>query len=359
MTTIRVNTERPYDVHVGRGLGASVAAAVPATASKVAIFYAPAVEKFAEFIAHQISLPVVKLALADSEQAKTVEQLQKCWDILGDEKFTRNDVIISVGGGATTDVVGFAAASWLRGIGVIHVPTTVLAMVDAAVGGKTGINTAAGKNLVGAFHHPLAVFCDLEVLKVLPEQDVRAGFGEIIKCGFIADANILTAIEQFGTDILDTQHPAFEEVVVRAIAVKAEVVADDFTESKPGGLGREILNYGHTYGHAIERCENYSMRHGEAISIGMMFVAHLANAAGVLSEHDVQRHRSLLQKLGLPTSYNRFDFDQLLDAMAIDKKARGAVLRFVVLNGLQNPAILAGPSLDQLHAAHLAVVNGS
>ncbi len=355
MTVIRVETDRPYDVHVGRGLGRAVAESVPTTASKVAIFYAPAVKKFADFIAAQISLPVTSLQLADAENAKTVTQLQECWDVLGAAKFTRNDIIISVGGGATTDVAGFAAASWLRGIGVIHVPTTVLAMVDAAVGGKTGINTAAGKNLVGAFHHPVAVFCDLEVLKVLPVTDVRAGFGEIIKCGFISDPQILSAVEQHGADLLDTEHPVFEEMVVRAISVKAEVVADDFTESKPGGLGREILNYGHTYGHAIERWENYAMRHGEAISIGMMYVAHLAALTGSLSDADVQRHREIIESLGLPTSYNRFSFDELLDAMSIDKKARGSLLRFVVLKGMQTPAILSGPSIEQLQEAHHAV----
>jgi 3-dehydroquinate synthase len=322
----------------------------------VAIFYAPAVRKFADFIASNISLPVTSLELADSEKAKSAIQLEKCWEVLGEAKFTRNDIIISVGGGATTDVVGFAAASWLRGIGVIHVPTTVLAMVDAAVGGKTGINTSAGKNLVGAFHHPLGVFCDLDVLKNLPEADIRAGFGEIIKCGFIADPQILSAVEQHGVELLDTEHPVFEEMVVRAISVKAEVVADDFTESKPGGLGREILNYGHTYGHAIERCADYSVRHGEAISIGMMFVAHLAAIAGSLSASDVQRHRDLIESLGLPTTDSTFSFEQLLDAMSIDKKARGSLLRFVVLSSMQTPAILSGPTQEQLEAAHRAVV---
>ena len=185
---VRVNVDQPYEVVVGEGVIESVATRLRPGTTRVAILFAPAVAQQAHQLGNSLSQSVTYIELPDSESAKTFNTLEMCWNALGAATFTRSDAIISVGGGATTDVAGFVAASWLRGVDVIHVPTTLLAMVDAAVGGKTGINTAAGKNLVGAFHHPLAVFCDTTFLQTLPVEDLRAGFGEIIKCGFIQDA---------------------------------------------------------------------------------------------------------------------------------------------------------------------------
>ncbi len=291
--------------------------------------------------------------------------------MLGRTGFTRSDAVIGLGGGSTTDLAGFVAASWLRGVPFINVPTTVLGMVDAAVGGKTGINTAAGKNLVGAFHEPAGVLCDLDALAALPPAEVRSGMAEVAKCGFIADPTIRDAIEEAGPSVLDTKSDLLAELIAKGIAVKIATVEQDLKEtsgSTGGDIGREALNYGHTLGHALERVHAYRMRHGEAISIGMVFAAELAKrtvpplagasmpagGAPMIDDDLLARHRSVLQALGLPIS-TTMPFDPLLDAMRMDKKARGSTLRFVVLNGLANPTILTGPDDATLRAAHAAL----
>lgn len=354
-SVVRVLVDQPYEVLIGAGVMAGVSASLRPDTNRVAILHAPAVTQHAYSIGQSLRQEVVYVALPDAESAKTYATIEMCWDAFGAAKLTRSDAVISVGGGATTDVAGFAAASWLRGIDVIHVPTTLLAMVDAAVGGKTGINTPAGKNLVGAFHHPRAVFCDVDVLQTLPEADLRAGFGEIIKCGFIADSSILEDVRTHGADLVDAGHSLLASLIARSVAVKASVVADDFKESKPGGLGREVLNYGHTLGHAIELVHDYSWRHGEAISVGMIFAAELAAHAGVMSAEFVQEHRKLLAALGLPITCEQSRWDELLVGMAIDKKARGDNLRFVVLKGQGQPLILERPDVDTLTNAFRAL----
>jgi 3-dehydroquinate synthase len=256
-------------------------------------------------------------------------------------------MVIGFGGGTITDLAGFVAATWLRGVGIIQIPTTLLAMVDAAVGGKTGVNTSEGKNLVGVFHSPTAVIVDLETLNTLPKNELLAGFAEVVKCGFISDPEILTLIESDFEQAVDPATRVFEELVQRSIQVKADVVAVDFKEA---GL-REILNYGHTLGHAIELAERYKWRHGAAISIGMVFVAELAHLNGRLSMDAVKRHRDLLLKLGLPVDYPAEKWPQLLANMQIDKKSRGGNLRFVVLDEIGKPTIMHAPTEEILFAA--------
>jgi 3-dehydroquinate synthase len=313
----------------------------------------------------------VRAEVPDAEEGKTAEVLAFCWQVLGKSDFTRSDVVIGLGGGAVTDLAGFVAATWLRGIDVIQVPTTLLAMVDAAVGGKTGINTTEGKNLVGAFHEPLSVWCDTDRLLTLPRHDLVAGLAEVVKAGFIRDTAILDIVESnaslltaattqggergaAGSDErpLDPQAlPILTDLMGRAISVKAEVVAADLRESAL----REILNYGHTFGHAIEFTERYRWRHGAAVSVGMMFAAELAQLSGKLSESDVERHRSVLSSLGLPTTYAAGRWDALFTAMRRDKKSRGDLLRFVILQGIGNPVRLEGPDPALLTAAYAAV----
>jgi 3-dehydroquinate synthase len=224
-------------------------------------------------------------------------------------------------------------------------------MVDAAVGGKTGVNTAAGKNLVGAFHPPAGVLCDLDVLDTLPTDDLVAGLAEVAKCGFIADPVILDLIEGDPAAAADPRSPVLRELVERSIRVKAHVVGNDLRES---GL-REILNYGHTLAHAIEKHEQYAWKHGHAVSVGLVYAGELSRLSGRLDETTAARHRSVLTLLGLPVSYAAGAWPDLLAAMRVDKKARADTLRFVVLDGLAQPGILTGPSEETLAEAYRAV----
>ena len=344
MRTLRVATAQPYDVVIGRGLRESVVDLVGPDAARVAIIHAPAVADRATALRMPLAdagLAVRVIEVPDAESAKNVSVLAECWRVLGEAGFTRSDVIIGLGGGATTDLAGFVAATWLRGVRFITVPTTVLGMVDAAVGGKTGINTAQGKNLVGSFHEPSGVLCDLDSLLTLPSAEVRSGLAEIVKCGFIADPSILTTIEDDASAALDVRSSTVADLIAKGIAVKIGAVKGDLRESGAGGgIGREALNYGHTLGHAIERHENYAIRHGEGVAVGMVFVAELARAEGLIDDDLVERHRSALDLVGLPTAYRLDAWPSVLDAMRLDKKARGSTLRFVVLDGLASPHIL-------------------
>jgi 3-dehydroquinate synthase len=284
----------------------------------------------------------------DGEEAKTSAVLALCWQLLGEAGFTRTDAVVGVGGGAVTDLAGFVAATWLRGVRVVQVPTTLLAMVDAAVGGKTGINTAEGKNLVGAFHPPAGVLCDLGLLGTLPREDLVAGLAEVVKCGFIADPAILELVEGSVEAATDPTSAVLRELVERAVAVKARVVTEDLRESSL----REILNFGHTLGHAIELVERYRWRHGTAVSVGMVFAAELGRLAGRTPEPVADRVRAVLSLLELPRTYRQDRWPQLLEAMRRDKKSRGDLLRFVVLDGLARPSRLEGPDPVLLAAAY-------
>jgi 3-dehydroquinate synthase len=301
--------------------------------------------------------------IPDAEAGKTAEVAAFCWQVLGRSEFSRSDVVVGLGGGAVTDLAGFVAATWLRGVRVIHVPTTLQAMVDAAVGGKTGINTAEGKNLVGSFHEPIAVLCDLDDVLTQPRNDLVAGLAEVVKAGFIRDVTILDLVEEHmaeltardQTDVVDPGAlGVIEELAIRAIQVKADVVKEDLRESSL----REILNYGHTLGHAIEHVERYQWRHGAAVSVGMVFAAELSRLAGLLSEAEVQRHRDILGGLGLPTRYVPGRWDALVSAMRRDKKARASALRFVVLRSVGQPERLEGPDPALLTAAYAAISEG-
>lgn len=346
-----------YDVVIGHGVHERLLSLLPSDARRALLVHAKPVTDLAQRLAEVlrgVGLEVMVDVLPDAEAAKTVDVAAGLWGQLGQAGFTRTDVVVAVGGGAVTDLGGFVAATWLRGVPLINVPTTLLGMVDAAVGGKTGVNTAEGKNLVGAFHSPVGVLCDLGALHSLPRADLAAGLAEVIKGGFIADPVILDLIEADPHAALDPASATLTELIERKIAVKAHVVSADPREA---GL-REILNYGHTFGHAIEQVEKYSWRHGDAVAVGMVFVAELAARAGVLAEDDVQRHRHILSLVGLPTAYPSGRWPDLLAAMSRDKKTRGATLRFVVLDGIAQPARLEGPDASLLVAAYEAVSAG-
>lgn len=356
---LHVGGSSPYDVVVGHDLAARLPEILGESVQRVAVLYAGELGELAQPVVDGLveHYDVLALGLPDGERAKTAPVAADCWEALGEAGFTRSDAVVTVGGGATTDLGGFVAATWLRGVRVVHVPTTVLAMVDAAVGGKTGINTGAGKNLVGSFHEPAGVLCDLSLLATLPRAELVAGLGEVVKCGFIADPVILDLVE--GTDAADltAESAVLRELVERAIRVKIDVVVDDLRETGGSGghPGREVLNYGHTLAHAIERTSDYSVRHGEAVAIGAVYVAELAARAGSLDPGLVERHRAAFGRVGLPTSYSDASFEDLHAAMKIDKKSRGSQLRFVVLDDVAVPRILAGPSEADLRAAYEAI----
>ena len=351
--TVQVAVQPPYPVVIGRGLFSDLDALLVGR-HRVAIVHQPTLAQTAESIRSRLAAGGVdahRIEIPDAEAGKDLPVVGYIWEVLGRIGIGRKDVLVSLGGGAVSDVAGFAAATWLRGVSIVHVPTTLLGMVDAAVGGKTGINTDAGKNLVGAFHQPLAVLADLATLETLPRNEIAAGMAEVVKAGFIADPVILDLIEADPQAALDPSGAVLPELVHRAVTVKAEVVAADEKEAEL----REILNYGHTLGHAIERREHYQWRHGAAVSVGLVFAAELGRLAGRLDDATADRHRAVLTSLGLPVSYDPDALPQLLEYMAGDKKARSGVLRFVVLDGLAKPGRLEGPDPAMLAAAYAGV----
>ncbi len=331
-----------YNVLTGAGTSALLKGYLPRDATRALLVYPESLRDASRSIAKVIGeagLTVTDFSHVDGEHAKNIETVVQAWDLLGEVGLGRRDVVVTFGGGVTTDLGGFIAASWLRGVRVIHLPTTLLAMVDAALGGKTGIDTPAGKNLVGAFHDPHAVLVDLLTLESLPQGEYVAGLAEVIKTGFIDDPQILRII---------SEHPeigsvrwatgkgrlVLTEIVSRSIAVKARVVSSDRLE---GGL-REILNYGHTMGHAIERAEHYTMRHGEAVAIGSVFAANLAHSLGLVPESVVVEHEEAFRSVGLPIHY-RGQIEVLMEGLRSDKKVRQGNLRFVLLGEDGRPTV--------------------
>jgi 3-dehydroquinate synthase len=353
-TRIAVGGEASYDVVIGTGLLGELPGLLGGGVERVLVVHPRALRATGEAVRDDLAAQGLSAFVAevpDAEEAKSAEVASFLWGVLGQAGFTRSDAVVSVGGGAVTDLAGFVAATWLRGVRVVHLPTTLLGMVDAAVGGKTGINTAEGKNLVGAFHPPAGVLCDLSTLETLPPNDFVAGLAEVVKAGFIADPVILDLVESDVEGAKSATGPHVRELVERAIRVKAEVVSKDPKEADL----REVLNYGHTFGHAVEQVERYQFRHGAAVSIGMVYVAELARLAGKLDDALVDRHRSVLTALGLPVTYRGDRWPQLLDAMKRDKKSRGSLLRFVVLTDLARPTRLEGPDPALLQAAYAEV----
>ncbi|KAA9395092.1 3-dehydroquinate synthase [Kocuria coralli] len=359
MTTTRipVTGSRPednYDVLVGNGLMAHLAEVLGPRVQKVLVIHPQALEANGQVVVGQLQADgyqVFQAVIPDAEEGKRLEVAGFCWQALGQADFTRSDAIVSVGGGAVTDLAGFVAATWLRGIKVVHVPTTFLGMVDAAVGGKTGINTAEGKNLVGSFHPPAAVLCDLDALSTLPTNELLTGMAETVKCGFIADPAILDLIEENPEEAKDPASPVVRELVERSVRVKADVVSEDLRESGR----REHLNYGHTLGHAIENNERYQWRHGAAVAIGMVFAAELSRTAGTLPDEVVERHYRILELLGLPTEYRFDQWPKLLEVMKRDKKTRGGLLRFIVLDDVARPRVMEVPDPSVLYAVYQEV----
>jgi 3-dehydroquinate synthase len=349
-TRIAIDSATPYDVVVGRGVMDEVPAMLDG-ARTVALIHARSLAKHAERVAAVLTAADITVAFVPVPEGETAKELviaAEVWDSLAEARISRTDAVVSFGGGATTDLAGFVAATWLRGVRVVHVPTTLLAMVDAAIGGKTAINTRAGKNLVGVFHQPSGVVCDLGSLASLPPEDYVSGLAEVVKAGFIADPAILDLIEADPAAATRPDGAKTRELIERAIRVKAAVVGADPLERG----GREVLNYGHTLAHAIEKVEDFRGRHGNAVAVGLVYAAAVGRLAGRLDDETALRHRKVLTSLGLPTTYRRAAWPKLSAAMGVDKKVRGGQLHFVVLDGLGAPGILDAPEPALLASAY-------
>ena len=310
----------------------------------------------ARTLLRQAGYDAYDIIIPDAEAGKTTEVANGIWQRLGDEGFTRSDAIVGLGGGAATDLAGFVAATWMRGIRYVNCPTSLLAMVDASTGGKTGINTPQGKNLVGSFYTPAGVLADLKSLTSLPNDIFIEGLGEVAKSGFIMDPEILQILEDHADELRAFDGSAFldsdlkdvvAELIEHTVGVKAYHVSADLKEA---GL-REFLNYGHTLGHAIEKLEHFRWRHGNAVAVGCVYAAELSHLLGYIDQDLVDYHRSLLESLGLPTSWNNGTWDDVLALMHRDKKARGNKLRFVVLEGVGKPIHLEDPPADAVEEA--------
>lgn len=285
---------------------------------------------------------VASIALPDGEQHKTTDTLHKVLDKLVEVGANRDTTVIALGGGVVGDIAGFAAASYMRGVGFVQVPTTLLAQVDSSVGGKTGINHPQGKNLIGAFYQPGIVLIDTDTLQTLPERELKAGLAEVIKYGAIADAGFLAWLEENIEALLARDPQALAHAIQRSCELKAEVVAEDERETGR----RAILNFGHTFGHAIENSLGYGeWLHGEAVAAGMVMAAELSDIA----DEDALRLKTLVGQAGLPTGPPAIAAAKLVAAMSRDKKVQGKALRFVLLRELGDAYLTAEFNEADLH----------
>lgn len=327
-----------YPIIIGRGLGTLVREGIEelqAAGAKVAVVTDQAIQSSQKaFIESTFGgLPIH--AVENGETSKSLAEFGKTVDFLAEAKLDRGGLVVAFGGGVVGDLAGFAAASYLRGIRFVQMPTTLLAMVDSSVGGKTGINIAAGKNLLGAFHQPIAVYSDLDRMETLPPREFAAGMAEVIKHGLLADAELFAELENEA--LLAWNDPRIGRIVERNCRIKAGVVnADEKELSKSGG--RALLNLGHTFGHAIENVAGYGdYLHGEAIAIGLVAAAKLSHRLGLIPESDIERIQKTIIAHRLPIELKEpLSAQALVGAMQRDKKTRSGAVRFVIMNGIGN-----------------------
>ena len=350
-------THGGYPVWIGRGLLGRLDGLLPPLpgAEAAAVVHAPPVAHLADRVGQalaRLGLAVHPLEVPAGEAAKRLDVVAGLYERLAQVPTHRADPVVAVGGGATTDAAGFAAATWLRGVPLVNLPTTLLGMVDAAIGGKTGIDLPAGKNLAGAFHQPLAVVADLDALAGLPPVEVRSGLAEVAKAGLVGDPGLVAALAGVAGPAAAGDPEALAPLVEAAVRVKvAVVVADEREAAAPGSASRLILNYGHTLGHALERLAGYrGLRHGEAVALGMVFAARVAEAVGLAAPGLAGGHVELLRAVGLPVGGVQLDPDAVLAAMATDKKHHQGP-RLVLLRDVGAPAIVPAPERGVLVAA--------
>ena len=352
----RASNDFQYDVRIGSGVRSSIgdiANSVLGTGkSRIALIsndkifglYGPGAVKSLRARGFTVSVFLIK----DGERYKSLRTLESCLTFLSENRISRTDAIVALGGGVVGDLAGFAASIYLRGIKFIQVPTTLLSMIDSSVGGKTGINTSFGKNLVGAFHQPSAVLIDRDVLRTLPKRELTAGFCEAVKQGAIGGKNLLDltvqALDQ-GLEFAD-----FDRFLAEQIRFKASIVAADERESaaKTDAKSRKILNFGHTFGHAIEKVTRYRMfKHGEAVGHGVIFAAELSKKLELLDENEVKLLNDVVHRTGALPSLHGIDPSEVFEAFKFDKKNIGESLQWVLLEGIGKPVIMSGSAIPE------------
>lgn len=355
MTKVEVRTAGGvYDVHVGEGIlerAWTLLPGLPGVERAFVVADARVAGLYLERLVSSLRPPCVHLSIPEGEEAKSLRTAEVLYEHLATQEAHREDLIVALGGGATGDVAGYVAATYMRGLPLVQIPTTLTAQVDAAIGGKAAVNLARGKNLVGAFHQPVSVLCDVGTLATLPESTFRSGLGEVAKYGFALDPTILDLVEGSVDRIVARDAGLLIELVSRCVRAKADVVAED--EHDRGR--RAVLNYGHTLGHALERLDAYrGMSHGEAVAVGMVFAAKLAEALGVSEPGLAARHLRVLAALGLPHAVPPVDPEPLIEAMRLDKKYRRG-MRFVLLEDLGKARVVDDVSVALIREVVQAV----
>jgi 3-dehydroquinate synthase len=349
--------ERSYPIHVGPGLigDASLLQATLTARDLLLVTNTVVGPLYAERVTRALSgRRIVEVVLPDGEAAKTLANVSRVLDVLVANRFARDACVIALGGGVVGDLAGFAAACYQRGVDFAQAPTTLLAQVDSSVGGKTGVNHPSGKNLIGAFHQPVAVFADTDTLATLSPRELRAGLAEVVKYGLICDAQLFAWLEGNAEALLAREPAALAHAIRRSCEIKAAIVGRDEREQGE----RALLNLGHTFGHAIESATGYTQwLHGEAVGAGLLMAATMSMHGGWATADDVRRVRALLERIGLPTRADGIAPRRALEHMRIDKKVKEGRLRFVLLRGIGSAFVTADyPSgaLDATLAAHFA-----
>jgi len=353
MQTLKVDlANRSYPIHIGRNLITDANLILPhlkrkhvaiVTNTTVAPLY---LDKLTQTLQAD-GVSVIPIILPDGEAYKNTETLNKIYDVLLQNRCERSTTLIALGGGVIGDLTGYAAATYLRGVPFIQIPTTLLSQVDSSVGGKTGINHPLGKNMIGAFYQPQVVLADIDTLKTLPARELSAGMAEVIKYGLIRDAEFFNWLEAHIAPLMALDESAISEAIYRSCWNKAEVVARDEHETGE----RALLNLGHTFGHAIENAMGYGVwLHGEAVAAGTMMAADLSQRMGWLSAADVERIHALLTKAGLPLDAPKLSADKYLDLMQMDKKVADGKIRLVLQQGIGKSVITSDYDADKLRA---------
>jgi 3-dehydroquinate synthase len=344
---------RSYPIHVGAGLLGQPElicahlsqrkVAVVTNATVAPLYLAPLCRALASR-----DVSAVRIVLPDGESYKNADTLNRIFDALIEERCERKTAILALGGGVVGDLAGLAAALYQRGVPYIQLPTTLLAQVDSAVGGKTAINHARGKNMIGAFYQPLAVVADTDALTTLPDRELSAGMAEVVKYGLIRDASFFEWLEQHVARLCGREPEALEHAIVASCRNKADIVGLDERETGP----RALLNYGHTFGHAIEAGLGYgAWLHGEAVACGMVIAARLSECLGMLTPDETRRITGVLSRAGLPVARPDLGFDRYLELMGHDKKVEGGKIRFILLRGIGNGEIMDDVPLSALRTA--------